>query len=205
MSRSLPVAPPWSLRATLQWQHEHWPLSFHWVSSRRRAWRSQASWAVLLGGRRGPLFSAPGSVSAHNSKLAQLSPLNYALIRTWITLWGGRDRPIPAANGPGLFLGAKFVLSEIPSELHCHPNHHRGFHNFLTWSARWFCSTEPFERSSSETVWKSAGTLRPWRGGWAVPRGNKTLAEASRRQERKHIFNRGKHLVPIFALLSIPE
>ncbi|TNN78613.1 hypothetical protein EYF80_011208 [Liparis tanakae] len=51
---------------------------------------------MLLGGRRGPLFQPLGPCPHTTPKLAQLSPLHYALIRTLIALRGGRDRPIPA-------------------------------------------------------------------------------------------------------------
>lgn len=68
---------PDPLKAILQRQEKHWPLSFQWVSSLRWVLWYQASWATLLGRLCGPL---PLVLQPCTPPKAHLSSLHCVLI-----------------------------------------------------------------------------------------------------------------------------
>lgn len=128
MSRSPLVVLPWSLQAIFQWQDEHWPLSFHSLSSLRWACWCQASWTVLLG-----RLCALLPLGMH-----PCTPPNQPSCLCFIMSWLGVDysvRWVRAFNPQQclrrkMHLQWKFVPCNMTSEL-LHLNYltHGGFHH----------------------------------------------------------------------------
>lgn len=116
MSRSPLVVLPLFLQAISQWQDEHWPLSFHWVSSLQCACRCQASWAMLLGRLCGPLpLGLPPC-----TPLIQPSCPHFIImcwLWEWITLWGWCDHLIGS-----IVQGVESLLSQR-GNLFCRHSH----------------------------------------------------------------------------------